>query len=187
LSLLKHYFPSWQQIFPVFLTILFPVTFWSVLNFLRELPSYLMRMKIWEIVGVFAYTQVFALLESILLLVVLILIAEILPRHLFLEHFTTQAALVSLLVTLWIIPFHYKVQILAAFPSFENRWVGFFWLGLFVTLTIGICLLFRRYTKFEQGFQVFVEKLTVVSMLYLIVDVVSLVIIIARNLIFALS
>jgi hypothetical protein len=187
LSLFKRYFPSWQQIFPVFLIILFPVTFWSVLNFTRELPSYLMRMKIWEIIGIFAYTQVFALLESTLFLLILIFIAELLPYQLFLKHFTSQGALISLLATLWIIPLHYKSQILDAFPRFENTWIWAIWLGLFIALVFGISLLFRRYSKLEQSFHKFIDKLSVVSMMYLTVDVASLGIIIIRNLVFALS
>lgn len=187
MSLIKRYFPTWRQVFPVFLTILFPVTFWSVLNFSRELPSYLMRMKIGEILGVFAYTQVFALLESILVLVVLILIAELLPYQLFLKHFTTQAALLCLLATLWILPLHYKAQILAAYPEFENNWTGIFWFGVFFALVLVISFLFRHYSRIEHSFQTFIDKLTVVSMVYLIVDIASLGIVIVRNLIFALS
>jgi hypothetical protein len=187
LSLIKRYFPTWQQVFPVFLTILFPVTFWSVLNFSRELPSYLMRMKIWEIVGVFAYTQVFAFLESSLLLLSLIIIAELLPYPLFLKHFTTQAALISILATLWIIPLHYKTQILTIFPKFENSWASGIWLGIFVALVVGLSFLLSRYKRLERAFDTFIDKLTVVSSLYLIVDISSLLIVLIRNVVFALS
>jgi hypothetical protein len=187
LPLIKRYFPTWQQVVPVFLTILFPVTFWSLLNFFRELPSYLLRMKIWEIMGVFSYTQVFALLESILLLVVLIVLAELLPNQFFLKYFTTQAALISILASLWIIPLHYKGQILAAFPIFKNSAAGVVWFGIFVALAVGFSLLFRRFSGMERVFHIFIDKLTVVSMLCLILDITSLILILVRNLIFALS
>jgi hypothetical protein len=187
LSLFKGRFPTWQQVFPVFLTILFSVVFWSVLNFLRELPSYLMRMRIWEIVGVFSYTQVFAILESIILVLVLILIAELLPYQLFLEHFTVQAALAGILGTFWIIPLHYKSQILAAFPVLENSWAAVVWFGFFVALVIAFSVLFRRYSRIEQAFQKFIDKLTTVSLLYFIVGLSSLVVILIRNLVAAFS
>ena len=187
MSLIKGRFPTWQQIFPAFLTILFPIAFWSVLNFLRELPSYLMRMKIWEIVGVFSYTQVFALLESIFLVLTLILIAELLPYPLFLKHFTTQAALICILGTFWVVPLHYRSQILAEIPIFANSWASAAWFGIFVALLIAISFLFRRYSRLERGFQTFIDKLTAVSLLYLIIDISSLAVILVRNLVFALS
>jgi hypothetical protein len=185
--LIKRRFPTGNQIFTVFLTILFPITFWSVLNFSRELPSYLLRMKIWEIVGVFSYTQVFACFESLLFLVVLILIAGLLPQQVFLKYFITQATLIGLLASIWIIPLHYKDQILAIYPKFENSWTKASWLGIFIVLVIGISFLFRRYSGLEKAFRTFIDKLAVVSMLYLIVDFTSLFIILARNLIIALS
>ncbi len=186
MSLIKGRFPTWRQVFPVFLTILFPVAFWSVLNFSRELPSYLMRMKIWEIVGVFSYTQVFALLESIILVLALILVAELLPSQLFLKHFTTQAALIGILGTFWIIPLHYKSQILASFPFFDNSWVSAAWFGIFVALIIVISILFQHFSKLERAFQWFIDKLTTVSLLYLIVGISSLLVILVRNLVSAL-
>jgi hypothetical protein len=187
LSLIKGRFPTWRQVFPVFLTILFPVAFWSALNFSRELPSYLMRMRIWDIVGVFSYTQVFALLESILLVLVLILIAELLPYQLFLDHFTTQAALAGILGTFWVIPLHYESQILAAFPMLENSRAAAAWFGILVVLVIALSVLFRCYPRLERSFQTFIDKLTTVSLLYLIVGMSSLVVILIRNLIAAIS
>ena len=146
-----------------------------------------MRMKAWQIVGVFSYTQVFALLESIILLLALILIAELLPYQLFLKHFTTQAALISILATLWIIPLHYKYQILTSFPILENSWADAVWFGIFVTLVIVFSVLFHRNSGLERSFQKFLDKLTVVSLLYLIVDIFGLVVILVRNLVPALS
>jgi hypothetical protein len=187
LSLIKRHFPTWQQVYPAFLTILFPVTFWSVLNFFRELPSYLLRMEIWEILGVFSYTQAFALIESIILLLVLVLVAELLPYRLFLKNFTTQAALITILATLWIIPLHYKDQILAAFPKLENSWAAAIWLTTLIALAIGLGFLFHRRSGLEWAFQAFIDKLTAVSSIYLIVDMTSLIIILVRNLAFALA
>jgi hypothetical protein len=144
-----------------------------------------MRMKIWEIVGVFAYTQVFALLESVILVVTLILIAELLPYQLLLKHFTTQAVLTSILATLWIIPLHYKAKILSNFPNFENSWLGAVWFGIVVALVIGFSYFLNHYSSFERAFRIFIEKLTVVSLFYLVVDLASLVIILVRNLVIA--
>lgn len=146
-----------------------------------------MRMKIWEIVGVFSYTQVFALFESILLVLLLILIAELLPYRLFLEHFPTQAALICILGTFWVIPLHYRAQILAVFPIFEKSWASAAWFGLFVSLVFAVSLLLQRNSRLERAFQTFIEKLTAVSLLYLIVDISSLAVILIRNLVFALS
>lgn len=174
-------FPNRQELFKLFLVCVFPIHFWSILIFLREVPVFILRLSAVDILSVFAYTQVFALLESSLLLCLITVLGLLLPRSLFRERFVLQGSILVLITSIWAIPINYKGGIFAL--SLENTGsLLIVWslscLGAIIVLSI----LLHRSIRFNSILQGFIEKLSLLSMLYASVGLISILIIIIRSL-----
>jgi len=138
-------------------------------------------MRIWEILGVLAYIQVIVLLDSLFLLAIIIVLTLIVPRRFIRDHFITASfffVVVSVAVAVF---FHYKFNIIEFIHSLNHFWAA---LGLFGLLAGGLALgrlFIPKYQAFENGIQRFVEKLTVVSSVYLVFNIMGILVVIIRN------
>jgi hypothetical protein len=121
-------------------------------------------------------------------LLVLVL-AFLLPRGWFLERFVPQATLLALVAMLWVVPVHYlSVQASAAIPSAGlSGPSGILWFVFCLLLLVGLSILFRRMEKFQTLLQGFAEKVVPLSVVYLLVDFVSLLIVGYRYLAYSLA
>jgi hypothetical protein len=160
----------------VFASCAFAVYTWSILMFLRELPAWLLYLSGWDIIGIFAYAQVFALLESATVLLGLLLLGAILPAQLLREKFVAQGSIAVFLTSGWAIASH--IQVIPVWPS-----EGFF-LGAVSCLAPigGVYVLIHRYERVEEALNSFAERLSVLLYVYVPVSFLSVVIIILRNL-----
>jgi len=160
----------------VFASCGFPVYTWSILMFLRELPAWLLYLSAWDIIGVFAYAQVFALLESATILLGLVLLGAILPARSLRDKFVAQGSIAVFLASGWAIASH--IQIIPVGPS-----EGFF-LGAVLCLASigGFYVLIYRYKRVEEALNSFAERLLVLLYVYVPVSFLSVIIVILRNL-----
>jgi hypothetical protein len=174
-----------QEIWLVFAVAAFPIHFWAWLNFLREVPAYILHVKIWDILGILAYVQAYALLESLLVLATLIFLAYITPRRFLQERFVPQGAILAIIPALWMIPFHYQNRIAQALSMQVTGYVIFLatWLFTFIIALLDLSLIFRRHPRFEAGLCSFADKLTVLATVYIILDILGIILIFIRNLI----
>jgi hypothetical protein len=174
--------PPKKEVWIVLLSIIFPVHFWAMIVFLRELPSYLFRMKIWDILGVLAYTQLIALVDSLLLLMTMLILAFLLPRKWFLAHFSAQALVLAYTLILIILPLH----ILDLLP--ENlAFIGtpafiIIWAVVLSMICLVLSVKIIHSEKVENACHAFQDKISVVSLVYLAISLTGLLIIIGRNL-----
>ncbi|MBE9474304.1 MAG: hypothetical protein IMY85_05390, partial [Chloroflexi bacterium] len=90
-------FPSRVDLWLTLSSIIFVVNVWAIINILRAIPSWILSRTIWEIVGIISYPLAFALLESIVFLLGLVILAVILPGKLLRDNFVAQGSLASLL------------------------------------------------------------------------------------------
>jgi hypothetical protein len=171
--------PSRQDFFTVFLVCIFITHVWAILIFLSQLPSYLLRMGAWDITGVFAYNQVFVLLESLLLASILAIVALVLPRTWFLAHFVTQAAILALIAAIWAIAIHLQDRLTPIWPFSQASLIPF-WGILCLVVFAGLSSLLRRSSRFHQGLQTAIASLSFLSLIYLFVDLMSGLILVIR-------
>jgi hypothetical protein len=93
--------PSRQELIPVFASILFCVSSWSIYRLLWYIPSWLFFLSIWDIAVILAYVLGFALFEGLLLLGLLILLSIILPPKYLRDKFILQGSLIVWLLAIW--------------------------------------------------------------------------------------
>jgi hypothetical protein len=161
----------------MFASCVFPVHVWSILNLLKEVPAWVLRLSSWELVGVIAYTQAMALLESVMILLILILLAAILPAWFFRDKFVAQGSMWVLLTSGWTVAAHYNYETIRLWHAKEFL----FWVTLYL-ISIGVSyVLIHRYKKLQELVYSFAERLTVLSLIYVSIDFLSVAIVALRN------
>jgi hypothetical protein len=182
-NILRPRFASTGEIIQLFLVCILPIHLWSWLSVLREVPGYIFRLKLWDIVGIIAYTQVYSLMESILVMVFIIGLAFLLPRRWLLDKFVAQGAILSLGFSLWMIPVHYQTRIVTAFSFNVATYIIFVWVWIISFLAVigGFSLILSRHDKFEGKILTFVDRLIVLSATFLFLDLIGLLFLFIRN------
>lgn len=176
---LRLYKPKPRELFLVFLICIFPTHLWSIIGFLRELPSYLLRLNAWEIVSIFSYAQVIILLDTLLLTVIATILTILLPRTWIQNRFTSQAILIALSISLWVVFIHYQNFLLGKLPLDEKQF-PLAWSISLVAVLIALSTLHLHFSKFEVIFSKFIDNIKILSGVYLILDLGCLIVLSIR-------
>jgi hypothetical protein len=151
----------------VFLICVFPIHLWAIIQFLREIPSYILWISWFEIFSIFSYTQTIALLESSFLFILVTSIALIFPSKLILDHFLSQSTFIIFLFTIILISFHYR-EVIFATPAVIHRSTIILLVGVTILFfSSSICL--RLFPKFEFLVVSSIKRVSILSSIYLII------------------
>jgi len=151
---------------------------WSIWQFLYRLPSFLMYLDLLNLLAVFAYYMAFAFLESILLLVLLGTVAIILPKQWYAANF--DAVSLPIVLGLTVSAAMYQKRMGNAYSGIDSilSWFGFTLLAvLFLALVFGY---FRGIRNISGKVM---ERISIMSYLYIPVGIISLLAVIYRNLV----
>ena len=139
----------------------------------REVPSWVLSMTLWEVISTVAYTLTFALIETLIVFLPVILIAMILPRRWVQEKFIPLSSLLLTELTLMAVGLHFAI--ILEKPKRLLLLSYAFVLGLTTFLVL-------RFPRIQNVLRAVVERLTVLSFIYIFFDMISLVIVLIRNL-----
>ena len=166
--------PPRQQSGEAFLLCAFPIAVWSWIIFLYNLPSLLLSMRLSQIIAVFAYLQVVALLESGLLFFIILALVVLLPIRLYRNYFISQTGLIVLALSGWAVGLHYKSeQIAMGTANSEGNWLTI-WSIAWLVAFFGSAISLRYFPRLEKLFSAFIDRLSVVSGVYVIIALISL-------------
>jgi hypothetical protein len=144
---------------------------------LREVPAWVLRLNTWDLIGVVAYTQVYALAESIVVFLVLIIIAAILPAKLFRDKLVVLGTMIVIISSTWFVFAHYNDEVIRLWGAKEFLFVLFaFLLSILIPY-----VLIQRYQKVADIIYNIVARVAVLAYVYLFLDVISIIIIVIRN------
>lgn len=176
MAIFKNRFPTKQNIYYLLLACVFPIHVWSLINVMREIPAWVLRLSIAEMFGVIAYAQLYALIDTLLIFLPLLLLSTILPASWFRNQFVAVGTAVVFITSAWFIYLHLNNWVI------EGRETAVLaaWGVTYLLVIVGAYLLIRRRDKVASGINNFVQRLSVLSILYLVVDVISIVIIFVR-------
>jgi hypothetical protein len=88
--------PESQSILRVYAVIAVMFSGWTIIVFLRKLPSWLLTLNTGEIFTVFSYAMVVNLIESLIVLLLLLSICALLPPRLLRDQFAVRGTIASL-------------------------------------------------------------------------------------------
>jgi hypothetical protein len=154
-----------------------PIQLWTIIQMLREMPVLLLRLGAWDLIGVMAYIEAVALLESLLLWLFVIGLASLLPAGLFGINRIVQGTMIILAVSLWAVSGQsYRTSVFGWTAGQFLLWLPFF------LLSFGLPLyLLRSHAPAQAFIQKLVDRLLPLSALYLVLAAAGLVIVVIRN------
>lgn len=155
-----------------------PIYSWAIFLFLERFTGWLYYLSLWEVAGIFAYTQLFALVESLAVVAGLVLLALLLPRRLLREKFVPMGMAIILLSALWAIVAQYNDQVLRALSPV----MLLVWAGIYAASILAAWLLLYRSERLRQLAYSAAERMSVLLYLYLPLSVLGLIIVLIRNL-----
>ena len=169
---------SREDIFLVFAACVLPVFIWSFYNLLNEVPAFVLRLSVSELIGTSAYVLAFALVESILfflvLFIVLFLLALIFPRKLWGDHFVAIGSMLAILISA--VAMYVQLNYDRVFKLTSRRTL--FDLGLALIIYYVLIL---RFPWFESAIRSIVRTISVLSIVYALLGCLSVLIVIFRN------
>lgn len=194
--------PSRAELWTVLVVTIFVTHIWGVIQFLNRVPALILRLTTGEILAVAAYNHFFLLLESLSVVGLLAILAFILPQRWLRNQFRTQAGLIVILMAVSAALFHYSGSIVGALQTpWESllRAIGipeealggyllFLLLGIMGIWMFLFLAALPALPKFSQRIGVqtryndFVERASVLSGLFLAIDLLGLATVIFRNL-----
>jgi len=141
------------------------------------MPGWLPFLTIWDILSIFAYTQMYALLESLFVLLLLIILAVILPPRVFRDSFVAQGSMLLFITAFWVILFQsiwFNVVEWAAAKLLS-------WFALSLLTILISCFLVHRSKRLKRVLAALADRISVFLHLYVPLGTLGLVIVIARN------
>jgi len=183
---------SRQGLWSLFLICAFPLHLWTLILAFRDVSWLTERTNVQDAIGVVSYGLLFALIESILIFLVLVLIGLITPWRWEPERRITFLAFLVLITSMWAmigqLLFLWNVSIPDAAIEFLRR------SDHPVRITYAVCLMvvtptvllpafsLLRTNKAVTVMQNLMERLSLLSMFYLVFDLLGVIIIVFRNL-----
>jgi hypothetical protein len=179
MSILKRRFASKEEYFHLFLVCAFPVHVWAIINLLNSAPSLILEMNSFQIMSVAAYVLVFALFESILLFISLVLVSLLLPAKYLAEKLLPVGTMIVLVASLSVILIH-------LYENWEPESIEFAqWAIVWIMLGTAAILLsavwMQRNRRLLDVFRASAERVSILSLVYLTADVLGLFLILIRN------
>ena len=172
---------SREDIFLVFAACVLPVFIWSFYNLLNEVPAFVLRLSVSELIGTSAYVLAFALVESILfflvLFIVLFLLALIFPRKLWGDHFVAIGSMLAILISA--VAMYVQLNYDRVLKLSLKRTL--FDLGLVGLVFVIYYVLILTFPRFESAIRSVVRGVSVLSILYALLGCLSVLTVIFRN------
>jgi len=178
MQFLKSRLPTLDAIIPVFAVIAFLVYGWTTVVFLWKIPSWIQFLILGEILAVFAYSMTAALLESLAILFVLLAACLVLPARWMRDVFVTRGTTAAVFMLGSIMLYMYRFSVVGY--SFISSLLSWTVVGLVVTLLL--TFLSARLRGVVRAAAWISDRVTVFLFLLIPISLVSLVVVIYRNL-----
>jgi hypothetical protein len=159
-----------------------PIHTWTTLLYFNQMPGWLAYLRIWDLLGTFAYAQTFALVESIMILGIVVLLAVVLPPRLLRSKLVAKGSVLALLI----VGSAVVVQFVGIKPWLGARpWLSkklYLGIALFLLALGASWVLIDRHKRVETSVVSFAQRLTVLLYFHVPIALLSVVIVILRNL-----
>lgn len=177
MEILKNRFPSKNDILLVFTICVLPNHIWSIVNTLRDVPAWIIKMSLWEVIGVISYIQTMVLIESIVFFIGLVSLAIMLPARFFREKFLVRSSILMLFAVVTALIVHLTTGI-------RNTSLYFL---IFLTIMILIFFIWHNFLKISHNqlktwLALIYDRFMVLSFFYILIDLFCIFVVIFRNL-----
>lgn len=174
--------PTRQQILSVFSVIVFVVFTWALYRLFFQAPSWLYYLTVGNVLTLVAYVLAFALFESAIVLLFLLVLNLLLPARAFRDQFTAQGTVVVLVAAAaaWFI--QNRVDRIARLDLWMLIAGPLAAIAGLILLTVLLAWPFRRFKALRGLIDPLAERMTVFTYIYVPLSLASLVLVLLRNL-----
>ncbi len=189
----KQPFYTKTGLWRLFLLVALPIHLWAMLMALRDIEAMTRRSSFYDALGFFAYILLIALAESVLTYVVIVLLGGLLPRRWSVRQRVLSSSLLSMGIAFWIILYQlnywsdYKKGFILNFILHSNHILRY---GS-VIITVGTVLILAsiivpiilvdRFPRFVDWYDRLAERFTLLSSVYIIMDILAVFLVLYRN------
>ena len=174
--------PSRSEALPVFSLAVFFIYSWTIFRMFYEPPSWLYYLNILNILVLVAYAMMFALVESSLLFVFTCFIGILLPERIFRQRFVTQGCLLVSLVCFVAVSAQRRLGLILQMQSWQIIIVPLAFILLSIAILVLSAWIYDRFTRIPAFVQGLAERISVFVYIYLPLGLLSLGVVLFRNL-----
>ena len=180
-----------QGLWSLFLTCVFPQHLWTLIFAFRDMSWLISRTNLWDAIGNASYAMVYAFLECLAIFCVFTLLGLFTPKHWEVNRRIAFMALLFFIATIWgmISQLLYLWNIWPPLPMMQ--FIANTGRPLLVTYLISLAVvvptvalpvfIFMRSKKALPSLLDIMDRLSLLSILYLFLDAIGLVIVLIRN------
>ena len=183
---------SRENTLTLFLVTAFPINFWAIIDWFRNIGSIAEENGLWYAIGVGAYMLSFALMESVVIFLAILFLSMLVPKKWGQEKSLAQVSALYLALAIGLLL--EQSRALVEFPR-----EGFIWrsvnlinniltsspalAGLIAAaLAVASILAIHRSDRVRRAVILSIEKIALLSAIYLVLDLAAIVVVIIRNL-----
>ncbi len=122
--------PARQELFHTFVTCSFPLFLWTFFRLFDLIPSWAIKLSIWEVISIIAYTLAYTLIESLLLWLFFVLVAGLLPAAYLRDRLVIHSTVIVWVSAIWAVVIHINAQGVYAWGTGVVSWVPAYLLSL---------------------------------------------------------
>jgi hypothetical protein len=182
---------SRQGLWSLFLICAFPLHAWTLVLGLRDFSWVTERTNSWDAIGVISYGLIFALVESVLVFLVVVLLGYLVSNKWREEQQIVLMSNLVLLTSIWAMVSQLYFMLAVSVPGSVIEYlvnlthpVRFLYMISLVAAGVTVSLptyMILRSNKFLQMYRGLLERLSLLTLFYLFFDVIGLIIVIIRN------
>ena len=180
-----------QGLWSLFLMCAFPLHAWTLILAFRDISWLTDRTNAWDAVGVTSYGLVFAFIESLLFFAVMALLGYLVPGRWDADRRVALLTVLALVASMWAMLEQLFFLIGTGWPGW---FVGFLVSNghparIFIALLVGVVgltvllptVFVVRSERAYRAVRGLIERLSILTIFYLVLDVIGLAIVIVRN------
>lgn len=171
--------PKLKHVLPVYAVIVIMIYSWTILWFFWKLNGWLYYLRLEEIATIFAYSSAVNFIESLIVLLGVVAVSVVLPRKWFSDQFVVRGTILVLTGLGYVMYVAYKIQTIQGFP--ENLVLRY--TIPVILLAVLVILAADRFGILRTIFEGLANRVTVFLYLFLPIGILSLLVVIFRNLI----
>jgi len=182
---------SWRGLWTLFLVVAFPIHVWAFFMFFEDYAWITRRTNAWDAVGVGAYGLLFAFAESLFVFLCAVLLSLLLPDKWpeskrialvgWLVWVTAFWGILGQLYFIWNLPIPDLIYRFLRSQAHPARIVyGIWFLPVLITILLPVYGVLKS-EKFTRTTLAIFERVAILTTLYIILDLISLILILFRN------
>ena len=180
---LESKLPSSQEVLPVFSVIVFIVFTWTLYRMFFQVPSLLFYMRVWDVLIIISYVLMFALIESVIVLGLLLIFSLVFPAKYFKDNFVAQGSTVVLMISMGAFALQRKMKIMYRLDGWELILYPFVILAAIVFVIFAASYIYDRFKLLPHIINTVAERMIVFVVLYVPLSILGLLVVFVRNII----